>query len=458
MSAVRKRNALAAREGPLAPAYHNSMQMEHVATATLVANGDSARRFSKLDENAARQIVEAQGVRLPLLVKDNVVKVGDVLLQAARRLGIETVPVIRIDDLTPVQADMLAVGYQRLGELGEWDRAKLVELHLRFEVEVPDYRPEQIGFEVGAMDFMLAAEKETAADEETEQEDLDGLSSEVPISRVGDVWRMGKHRLICGDSTDASTFDTLMQGASAAAVFSDPPFGCPIDGFVAGKGRHREFVMGSGGMAPDELRGFFTSFITNMRSHLKSGAVVELVIDWRSLHLLLQSAEPLLGPLLNLAVWVKDRPGQGSFLRSQHELVLIFRHGKGKYRNNVQGGRHGRNRSNVWRYPSAKTASTGSDEGDMLKHHPTPKSVRMVADALLDCTRRGDIVIDAFLGSGTTLIAAEKVGRTCYGVELDPLYADLIVRRWQAWSGEEARLEADARTFAEVSADRAAAA
>ena len=184
-----------------------------------------------------------------------------------------------------------------------------------------------------------------------------------------------------------------------------------------------------------------------MLPHLKNGAVVELVIDWRSLHLLLQAAEPLLGPLINLAVWVKDRRGQGSFLRSQHELILIFKAGKGRFRNNVDLGRHGRDRSNVWSYPSARTASTGSDEGDMLKYHPTPKSVRMLADAISDCTRRGDIILDAFLGSGTTLIAVEKVGRTCHAVELDPLYVDLAIRRWQAWTGEAAVHQASGRTF-----------
>ena len=427
---------------------HNGMQVELVPTASLKLNPESARRFSRSDERLAREIVKANDPIPPLLVDDQcIVRTGEALFRAAQQLHIQNVPVIRISDMSEAKLQALSVAYQRLGELGEWDREQLVKLNLRFEVEIPDYQPESIGFGVGALDVMIGELADDAG------EDFDLSPSAVPVTKVGDVWILDKHRLICGDSISPSTFARLMSGTAAAMVFTDPPFGCPINGFVAGEGRHREFVMGSGEMSPDELAAFFGGFIAAMLPYVKKGAVVELVIDWRSLHQLLDAAAPLLGPLINMAVWVKDRPGQGSFLRSQHELILIFKAGKGRFLNNVQLGRDGRSRSNIWSYPSAKTASKGSDEGNMLENHPTPKGVRLVADAILDCTRRGDVVLDCFLGSGTTLIAAEKVGRICCAAELDPLYVDLAVRRWQAWTGQQAVHEASGRTFDEIEAE-----
>jgi hypothetical protein len=192
-------------------------------------------------------------------------------------------------------------------------------------------------------------------------------------------------------------------------------------------------------MTPEEAKAVFEGWHHAMVPYLASGAAIMEVIDWRSLLILLQVTTSHFGPLVNLAVWVKDRAGQGSFLRSQHELILIHKNKGGRMLNNVQLGRYGRNRSNVWTYPSAVTASKGSDEGSILDEHPTPKPVRLVADALLDTTKRGDAILDPFLGSGTTLIAADKVGRTCFGLELDPVYVDLTIRRFEAWSGIKAR-------------------
>lgn len=450
MSSVSNNGGVPARRAAKA-VLRNSMVVEYIAVSELKSHPRSPYILKPLDERTAGKVMEVRDFEQPLVIdRTNTVLIGEIFFRAAKRLGRETVPVIRVEHLSETEALEMSVAYQRLNELGEWDRQQLAVLNFEFEIELPGYEPEHIGFEVGEMDLIVG---EQAG--EPEDEAVDEFSSNVAVSEIGDVWTLGKHRIVCADSTDPATFVKFMAGVSPAAlVFTDPPFGCAINGFVARAGRHREFVMGSGEMSPDELLAFFTAFIAALLPHLKAGAVVEIVIDWRSLHLLLRAAEPLLGPLINLAVWAKDRPGQGSFLRSQHELVLIFKHGKGRFRNNVQLGRHGRGRSNVWSYPSAKTASTGSDEGNLLKHHPTPKPVRLVADAILDVTKRGDIVIDAFLGSGTTLIAAEKVGRVCHGVELDPLYVDLAIRRWQAWSGEQAVLEGTGETFAEIAAAR----
>ena len=432
------------------PLRRNSTSITWVPVSSLRLHPGSARKFKDFDERAAAKVLEVRDVIPPLVAEDDgTVLVGEIIFLGAKRLGLEELPVMRVEHLTEVEARELSVAYQRLNELGEWDREKLVALNLRFEVEIPAYEPEHIGFAVGDMDVRIGEFAEDAP------EDDSPLTEEFAVSELGDVWQLDRHRIICGDSTNPATFATLMAGvAPATMVFTDPPFGCKIDGFVSAAGKHREFVTGSGNMGPAELLEFFRSFIAAMLPHLKAGALFEIVIDWRSLHLLLQAAEPQLGPLVNLAVWVKDRPALGSFLRSRHELVLIFKVGKGRFRNNVMLGMHGRSRSNVWSYPSAKTASKGSDEGDMLLNHPTPKPVRLVADAILDCTRRGDIVIDAFLGSGTTLIAAHKVGRICHGAELDPLYLDLVIRRWQAWSGDQAVHAISGRTFDEIENER----
>ncbi|HYZ41002.1 MAG TPA: site-specific DNA-methyltransferase, partial [Stellaceae bacterium] len=149
-------------------------------------------------------------------------------------------------------------------------------------------------------------------------------------------------------------------------------------------------------------------------------------------------ARDVYGQLKNVCVWVKNSPGMGSLYRSQHELVFVFKHGRNSHRNNVQLGQFGRNRSNVWHYPGANSFARCGEEGNLLALHPTVKPVAMVADAILDCSARGDIVLDAFLGSGTTVIAAERTGRRCYGLELDPAYVDTIVRRWQALTGDSA--------------------
>jgi DNA modification methylase len=431
---------------PASIGHNNPFVIEMVPVSELKLDPDNPRTYSPREFKAAKRVLRRFKLRVPLVIdNNNIVHIGGIILLVASALGYEYLPVLRIDDLTPVECQALSIAYGRLGELGEWDKEKLSALMVRFEAEIPNFELEDLGFDVPAIDMFMLDDNEKL---ETEN----ALEGE-PVSRVGDLWLMHKHRLLCGDACDPKVYEVLMAGVLACAVFTDPPFGCAIDGFVSGKGRHREFVMASGEMSDEELSAFFTRFLAAMKEHLARGAVIYLVIDWRSLHFLLEAARPIYGKLVNLAVWTKDRAGMGSFLRSQHELILIFKM-PGKMRNNIELGKHGRHRSNVWSYPSAKTASTGSDEGNILAHHPTPKPVRMIADALLDTTRRGDIVLDAFLGSGTTLIAAEKVGRVCYALDLDPLYVDLAVRRWQAWTGEKAIHAETGLSFDEMAALR----
>jgi hypothetical protein len=412
---------------------HNApMRVEMVQTAKLKIDPESVRLFSREDLKSAKRILKRFDVRIPIVADaDNRVLIGEILLIAAGELRIDYLPVVRLDHLDRVECQAISVAYARLGELGSFDQPRLKELMLRFDVELPSFELEDLGFQTPMIDVIMASDEE-------EDEGVVPEPEEIPVSRIGDLWKLGPHWVLNGDARLAESYATLLQSKKVQCVFTDPPFGCAVDGFVSTKGKHREFAGGSSGMTPEQTTALFEEWHRAMVPHVAAGAAILEVIDWRSLLLLQQVTTSHFGPLVNLAVWVKDRAGQGSFLRSQHELILIHKTKGGRMRNNVQLGRFGRNRSNVWSYPSAVTASRGSDEGSILDDHPTPKPVRLVADALLDTTRRGDAVLDPFLGSGTTLIAAEKVGRVCFGLELDALYVDLIIRRFQAWSGIKA--------------------
>jgi DNA modification methylase len=246
----------------------------------------------------------------------------------------------------------------------------------------------------------------------------------------------------------------------AAAVFTDPPYNLPIDGHVSGLGqiRHREFVMAAGEMTSESFTNFLATALGLMARSSHSGSLAYVCMDWRHISELLVATRANCLEMLNLCIWTKPNAGMGSLYRSQHELVFVFKAGPDAHRNNVQLGRYGRNRSNVWAYASGPGFGRPGDEGRLAALHPTVKPVAMVADAILDSTRRGDIVLDPFLGSGATVMASERTGRRCYGLELDPLYCDVIVRRWQAYTGSRARHASTGASFDEIAASRATAA
>ena len=317
-------------------------------------------------------------------------------------------------------------------------------------MEVPDLDLLDLGFDVPEIDLAIA-EAGGGDKEET------SIPQGPAVSRPGDLWLMGKHRLLAGSALEHTAWSNVMADKRAAGMFTDPPYNVEIDGFVSGAGRrkHREFAMGVGEMSEAEFTAFLSQVFEQAVRFSDGGAVHFICMDWRHLRELLAAGYAHYGALLNMCVWVKDRAGMGSCWRSQHELVFAWRVGAERAQNHVRLGRFGRNRTNVWSFPSAATFMAQEEGGELLRDHPTPKPVSLVAEALLDCTARGEIVVDPFLGSGTTLIAAEKTGRSCYGIELDPLYVDLIVRRWEAWTGERAVHEGTGLTFAELAAARA---
>jgi DNA modification methylase len=273
---------------------------------------------------------------------------------------------------------------------------------------------------------------------------------------TGDLWRLGKHRLICGDARNVTVLTRLMGEEQARMVFIDPPYNVPIAGHVQGRGRirHREFAFASGEMDRDEFTRFLEEALRLCAQHSVNGSIHYVCMDWRHVDELSAAGAKVYDALKNICVWVKSNAGQGSFYRSQHEFVFVFKKGEEAHVNTFGLGQHGRSRSNVWSYPGVNSFRAG--RMDELAMHPTVKPVALVADAIRDCSNRGDIVLDTFMGSGTTLLAAEKVGRRGYGVEVDPIYADVTIRRWQAFTGRDAILEATGETYTEVAVRRTA--
>jgi DNA modification methylase len=315
-----------------------------------------------------------------------------------------------------------------------------------------DFSLEDLGFDTGEIDFRIEALKTPQASGDDRADILPAESSGRPVSRLDDLWLLGLHRVYCSSALDNRAYASVMQDQLAASVFSDPPYDVPIAGNVSGLGaiKHREFLMASGEMNEAEFTQFLTGACSLLAQYSSEGSIHFICMDWRHLSQLLAAGRQVYAELKNICVWVKDNAGMGSLYRSQHELVCIFKHGRGTHRNNIQLGQFGRNRSNVWTYRGANSFGRAGDEGNLLALHPTIKPVNLVADAIMDCSARGDIVLDAFLGSGTTVIAAERVGRRCYGIELDSLYVDTIIRRWQNFTGDDAKHATSNRTFNEL--------
>jgi DNA modification methylase len=405
---------------------------------SLLPYSNNARTHSREQLKLIAKSIEAFGFSNPILIdRQSRIVAGHGRAQAAKQLGLRRVPTIALEDLTDEQIRLYAIADNRLAEKAGWDRSILrIEFQHLVNLDGP-FDITLAGFELPEIDLILEEDTSSPSDAADEV----AIPSETnPITRVGDLWLLGRHRFLCGSSLERTSFDILMGDKRADIVFVDPPYNVPIDGHASGNGavRHREFAMASGEMNEEEFVAFLSMVFRHLSKYSRYGSVHFVCMDWRHLAELLGAAKQVYNALLNLCIWVKNNGGMGSFYRSRHELVFVFRNGKGKHRNNIQLGQFGRNRSNVWEYPGIASVSRTGEEGNLLVLHPTIKPVQLIADALLDCSARGEIVLDSFLGSGSTLIAAERVGRVCYGLEIDPLYVDVAIRRWQQYTGERA--------------------
>jgi len=346
------------------------------------------------------------------------------------------------------------VADNRLTENSVWDDRLLAERLKELSLEDLDFNLEATGFEIGEIDLRIEG-LTSLSDVDDREDDLADIPSGPAVTRVGDLWLLGEHRVYCASALDPLAYATLLRTEQAKAVFSDPPYNVPIDGNVSGLGsiRHREFAMASGEISEAEFSSFLTRALALHARHSAHGSLHFICMDWRHMGELIAAGCKVYSELKNLCIWAKDNSGMGSLYRSQHELVFVFKHGRESHRNNVQLGKYGRNRSNVWHYPGANSFSRNGIEGNQLALHPTVKPVALVADAIMDCTARRELVLDGFLGSGTTVIAAERSGRRCFGLEIDPKYVDVIVRRWQRIAGEIATHASSGRSFGDVAAE-----
>ncbi|HAN56888.1 MAG TPA: DNA methylase N-4 [Betaproteobacteria bacterium] len=400
-----------------------------------------------------RQIAESIrvfGFLIPILTDaNNQIIAGHGRWFAAQRLGLKEVPTIRIEHLTPDQVRAFSISDNQLTVNSSWDDHLLAEQLQQLSVANLDFSVEITGFDMGEIDFRIESLNMTPAGD-VDPADETPISVGSVVSAAGDLWHLGEHRLLCGNSLELATYKRLMAGELADVVFEDPPWNVKVSGHVSGNGKikHPEFAFASGEMSSSEFTQFLTTAFGLAARFSKDGSIHFQCMDFRHAKEVVAAGLSVYCELKNRCIWVKDRAGLGSLYRSQYEDVYVFKHGKTSHTNNVELGRHGRHRSNVWHFPSALSQRHG-EEGDLLAMHPTCKPVRLVAEALLDCSNRGDIVLDGFLGSGTTLIAAQRVGRKCRAIEISPRYVDTAIRRWQADTGQDAIHAESGETFAQ---------
>jgi DNA modification methylase len=416
------------------------------------------RRALEKQIDAVVHSIETFGFRLPILVRNKVggdryeMVDGHVRLEAARRLGAERLPCILVDDLCDADLRRLTLSLNKLQETGTWDNEALkiefTEL-LEFGVDL-----QVTGFEVPEIDLVLQDHSVDVSGPDP-LDDLDGLAKagSEQVTRTGDIWIAGPHRVFCGRAQDLAEFVDGDFASGAAMLITDPPWNLKISGHVSTvNGRHAEFAEASGEMQSDEFVRFLVASLGPAIALLPSGGVAFVFMDWRHVPELNEALLQLGVEQINLAVWFKRAPGMGTLYRSQHELVFVLRKPGARHRNNVQLGRFGRNRSNVWEYGGATSGNTDEDDFSV---HPTVKPVAMIRDAILDVTAPGELVVDCFLGSGSTLIAAETSRRRCLGVEIDPGYVDLALRRWMDLTGQDAILATSGEIYAAVAERRA---
>ena len=408
-----------------------------VPVKSIQVNTRNARTHSKKQIRDIAASMRACGFGAPLLVDENLTLIaGHGRLKAAEEVGLEEIPVVELRGLTDAQKRALTLADNKLALNAGWDEdilatelTALQGLDLDFEINLT-------GFSAAEIDDLV----EGQSHEEPGDPKDDHLPQEDgrPLCRPGDIWALGRHRLICGNALCPDTVAALAQGERAQMVFTDPPYNVPIEGHVSTSAaiQHREFAMASGEMSSAQFTSFLKSAFVNLTAHSHAGAIHLICMDWRHIREVLDASNGVYSEFKNLIIWVKDNGGMGTFYRSRHELIFAFKSGSGPHINNFELGQHGRYRTNVWEYRGANTFKAGRLQD--LALHPTVKPVQMIADAIKDLSVRGSIVLDLFGGSGSTLIAAHKTGRRAFLCEIDPLYCDRIIRRWERYAKDEA--------------------
>jgi len=435
---------------PVHPVAQGDLKIDYASISELAPLGRVARIHTKAQIADIKKSIREFGFAVPLLVDDDgKVLAGTARLEAARSLGMTHVPTVRLSHLSPAQKRAFVIAENRLAERSGWDKAtlkaellELSDIELGFDLTV-------IGFNEAEIDAIVLG-----GDDAGEFGDAVPAVEEKAVSRLGDLWEMGEHRLICGDALLGWVLALLMGDERARTVFTDPPYNVPVQGHVTSSTQHGEFGMASGEMSDDEFTSFLAQVWEQIEAWLVPGGLAFMCMDWRHMRHVLDGANDRRLELLNLIVWNKKVGGMGSQYRSQHELIFLLKKLGEAHTNRIMLGKNGRDRSNVWTYEGV--GGFGLSKAKAREMHPTVKPLALVRDAILDTTARGDVVLDLFGGSGTTLIAAHDSKRRARLVELDPKYVDVSIRRWQDFSGKQARLAGTGETFAQVQARRAA--
>ncbi len=432
----------------------SNLAIQYISPDRLRPYPGNARSHSRKQLKLIADSIKRFGFTNPILVTDDFeVVAGHGRLQAAKSLGMQLVPVVALSSLSEADKKALRIADNRIAELSNWDRDILaIEYQGLDDLQFDDI--EVTGFSLGEIDTILDEASEKKPVGPGPEDDVPPVVA-APVSRKGDLWILGSHRLLCGDARFENDYARLLEGQVADLVLTDPPFNVRVDGNISGLGkvRHEEFAMASGEMSEAEFTAFLSTFLGCAKTHSRGGAILFVFMDWRHLFELTCAGREQGLALKNLIVWAKDNAGMGTFYRSKHELVFVFKNPDGAHLNTFELGQHGRYRTNVWEYAGVNTFRTG--RLDELAMHPTVKPVAMLADAIRDVTKRGDIVLDPFAGSGSTLIAAEKTGRQARCIEYEPKYCDVIVRRWQAYTGKAATFEGTDLTFEDFEGARA---
>jgi DNA modification methylase len=433
-----------------------ALKVEQLSTAALRPYARNPRTHSPKQVRRLAESIRRFRFIYPILIDANRnVIAGHARLQAAKLLGIRRIPTIRLDHMTEAEKRAYIIADNKLAENAGWNRELLAlefkyisELDVELDLSITGFEPAEIDLSLEGLESEVVA----GQTDEMFEPDRSGPS----VTRVGDLWQFdGRHSLLCGDARRRDSFSRLLVTRKAPQVITDPPYNRKIDGVVCGSGaiKHREFLMASGEMSEAEFITFLKTVFNNLAAFSTDGSIHFVFTDWRHLFEMLSAGREIYTELKNLCVWNKTNGGQGSLYRSKHELILVFKNGTRPHINNVELGRFGRSRTNVWDYPGVNTMREGRLED--LAMHPTVKPLLMISDAILDCSKRGDIVLDCFGGSGTTLVAAERTGRKGFVMELDPAYVDVTIRRFEKLTGIQAVHAETGLSFDEIQRRRA---